>query len=356
MSRTGLPSAKRRLVKKCSDAQACEVGSAIRGYRRASGLTQQQLAKVAGVSLGLVRDLEQGRTRSPRWGTVQALASALGLDDQDRVKLVASWEPGGRRQADLRQSIPAQAVNVRILGSLVAERSGRLIGLGPARRRVVLAVLALRWPGGARQSELIDLLWPGDAPSGAAGIIQAHVGHLRRLLKEGNVDSYQPIAWSDGSYQLKSGPLCRLDKDEFVSLVRDGDRALAANAPARACDLYERALGLWRGEVVADLDCLREHPVVAALDRQRSDVVLQYATAAESAGDRSRALRHLLEACSDEPLSEVLHARLIAVLGSLGRRSEAVREFERLQRRLGTELGIGPSELVWWAYKQAVGL
>ena len=44
--------------------------------REAAGLTQQALADAAGLKLGGVRDLEQGR-REPTWGTLIALADVL---------------------------------------------------------------------------------------------------------------------------------------------------------------------------------------------------------------------------------------------------------------------------------------
>jgi transcriptional regulator with XRE-family HTH domain len=50
----------------------------LRELRTAAGLTQQQLAQGAGLSLGAVRDLEQGRTR-PTWETVLRLAGVLGV-------------------------------------------------------------------------------------------------------------------------------------------------------------------------------------------------------------------------------------------------------------------------------------
>ena len=43
-----------------------DVGSLVRIRRRTAGLTQQELADLAQVSLGTVRDLEQGRTHRPR--------------------------------------------------------------------------------------------------------------------------------------------------------------------------------------------------------------------------------------------------------------------------------------------------
>jgi DNA-binding XRE family transcriptional regulator len=49
-------------------------GALIRGRRRAAGLTQQQLAEAAAVSIGALRDLEQGRT-APLLCTARTLAA-----------------------------------------------------------------------------------------------------------------------------------------------------------------------------------------------------------------------------------------------------------------------------------------
>ena len=57
-------------------------GGLIRACRLGAGLTQQQLADTAGVSVGVVRDLEQGRTTRPHAESVRRLASALRLNRQ----------------------------------------------------------------------------------------------------------------------------------------------------------------------------------------------------------------------------------------------------------------------------------
>ena len=53
----------------------------IRGYRRAAGLSQRQLADSAGVSIGVIRDLEQRRTARLHAESVRRLAEALDLDE-----------------------------------------------------------------------------------------------------------------------------------------------------------------------------------------------------------------------------------------------------------------------------------
>lgn len=351
------------MVRKSPEPSKSEMGSAICRFRHASGLTQEHLADAAGLSVGLIRDLEQGRTHSPRWGSVEALALALGLGEQERAEFAAAWECGaaarGQRQwrSAGRRPDPIQAVTIRLLGPLAAERPGLLIDLGSVRRRVILALVAMRGEAGARLSELTDLLWPDRAPARAAGIVQREISQLRQLLDGalGHPFSHQPIVWTGVSYRLQSGPHFRLDSADFGGLASNGDIAVADGAPDRGCGFYERALQLWRGGAVADLDCLQVHPLVAALNRQRSEVAVRYADAAALAGGHARALPHLREACQVEPLSEVLHARLITALGSTGRRAEAVTVFEQLRDRLGEELGLGPSHLVWRAYGLVIG-
>jgi transcriptional regulator with XRE-family HTH domain len=50
----------------------------LRELREASGMTQEKLANAAGLSLGAVRNYEQG-IREPYWQVVFKLASALGV-------------------------------------------------------------------------------------------------------------------------------------------------------------------------------------------------------------------------------------------------------------------------------------
>ena len=337
-----------------------EMGSMIRCFRHTCGFTQEQLAGAAGLSIGLVRDLEQGRTRSPRWGSVEALALAMGLREQERAQLAAAWRYDGRRQrphasvgnTSVGNTGAADTVTVRVLGPMTAERSGCPVDLGPVRRKAVLALIALCGDAGARMSGLTDLLWPDHSPASATDIVQAHVSRLRGLLavEQGSSKSQQLIVWTGVSYRLQSGPRCLLDSTEFLRLARAGDEAAADGVVTLACEFYERALELWCGSAVADLDCLQEHPLVVDLNRQRSDLVVRYADTASMAGDHGRPLSQLRDACRNEPLSEVLHARLITALSSTGRRSEAVRVFEQLRHRLDQHLGIRPSDLVWRAY------
>lgn len=54
-------------------------GTRLRSWRRSAGLSQQELAERAGLSVRAISDLECGRTRFPYQDTLVRLADALGL-------------------------------------------------------------------------------------------------------------------------------------------------------------------------------------------------------------------------------------------------------------------------------------
>src|SRR5262245_61249733 len=68
-------------------------GSILRRHRVAAGLSQEELAERAGLSVRGVGNLEQGRRAAPRLATVRLLADALGLDAAGRAELIAAARP-----------------------------------------------------------------------------------------------------------------------------------------------------------------------------------------------------------------------------------------------------------------------
>ncbi len=72
-----------------------DLGSLIRESRRCAGLTQYQLAREADLSIGVIRDLEQGITRRPRLGSLRRLASVLWMN-ADEAAAIATVTPRER--------------------------------------------------------------------------------------------------------------------------------------------------------------------------------------------------------------------------------------------------------------------
>src|ERR1700729_3636618 len=134
------------------------LGALVGGWRRAAGLTQRELAAGSGLSVTAVRDLEQGRSRRPRAGSLAALAGVLGLDaGQAAVLARAAGEDARLAPADAgRAAVPASGLWVAVLGPVVAWRDGVALRLGPPGRRAVLALLALAAGELVRRETVID--------------------------------------------------------------------------------------------------------------------------------------------------------------------------------------------------------
>ncbi|MDT7790430.1 MAG: hypothetical protein QOF58_8849 [Pseudonocardiales bacterium] len=107
-----------------------DFGELLRTHRIRVGLTQQQLADFAMVSVRAIRDLECGRTRSPRAETVRLLADGLRLDDDSRANL---QEAGGRPAGPV--SVPPPAPSSAIVGR--EAETAALVGLFVDGRRLV---------------------------------------------------------------------------------------------------------------------------------------------------------------------------------------------------------------------------
>ncbi len=108
------------------------VSSLLRVRRRAVGLTQRELADLAQVSLGTVRDLEQGRTNRPGRGSVTKLAGALGLDAIRLQTLVRSVPEPASSDGRRRQRV--FGLRLKVLGPVEAWRDGVRVGLGEPRK------------------------------------------------------------------------------------------------------------------------------------------------------------------------------------------------------------------------------
>ena len=123
-------------------------GSHLRACRRAAGLSQQELAERAGLSIRTIGNLERGASKWPYRDSLHRLADALGLRDEARAefiaaagrRLAAEAAPGGTSPAGARQAGRARVVAAHLPATVPA-----FVG-----RRDQLATLSqvLQQPGG----------------------------------------------------------------------------------------------------------------------------------------------------------------------------------------------------------------
>ena len=161
------------------------------------------------------------------------------------------------------------------------------------------------------------------------------------------------LSWDGAGYRLSLDGI-RLDLAEFGELTGQARQAASTGEAAAACLLYERALGLWRGQPLEDIDALRSHPAVTSLARQRDDLVIEYASAAADAGRYDGVIAHLAALTAREPLDERAHAQLIMTLAATGRQAAALQIYQDLVARLDTELGVRPGPELAAAHLQVL--
>jgi DNA-binding SARP family transcriptional activator/tetratricopeptide (TPR) repeat protein/DNA-binding XRE family transcriptional regulator len=308
----------------------------LREFRLASGLTQVELARQAGVGPGTVRDLEQGRRGRPRAASVAALARALDLTAAQSERLAAAGAEPYREPAHHQGHSSGAGLWVQVLGPVVAWRDGDLLDTGSVRRRAVLAVLALGLGEPVRREALVDALWPDGPPASAVNIVQGHVSALRRVF--GGPGRGGIVEWAGESYRLRLGP-AELDLLAFEELAAQAE---SAGDPVRACGLLERALGLWRGDVAQDVAVAAGHPAATALAARRAEVVVELARLAGELGEPERALPELRALAAREPLDERAHAWLMLALAGAGQQAAALEVFAVCRDRLDEELGVRP--------------
>ncbi len=78
------------------------LGQLLRSYRRDAGLTQDQVAAHAGISVRALSDYERDARRVPHKTTLALLGDALEAPPEDRARLEAAW----RRRAEARDARP----------------------------------------------------------------------------------------------------------------------------------------------------------------------------------------------------------------------------------------------------------
>src|SRR4051794_20970942 len=172
-------------------ARAAGWPAALVAHRHARGLSQRDLAELAGLSLRAIRDLEHGRVRRPRPSSLERIAAALGLTDAQRAALVDGVTPA------------AGPPRLTILGPLQLTRDGAVVPLTSALQRDLLGLLALHAGAVLSRDELIAALWVRP-PRTAADLLQAHLARLRDLLEPGRPTGVRSavIEATGGGYRL----------------------------------------------------------------------------------------------------------------------------------------------------------
>jgi len=230
-------------------------------------------------------------------------------------------------------------VEFRILGPLEVEDGGRLVDLGGARERVLLARLLISANLAVPAERLAVDLWSGEPPAHWLPTLRVYISRLRRALGPGTA----AVLTEPPGYRLRLAA-GQLDADTFERLVAAARRDLADGRPEAAAAGLHRALGLWRGPALSDAaDLPFARADAARLEEARLSAVEDWVEAELGSGRHASMAAELDGLVTSYPLRERLRGQRMRALYRCGRQADALRAYRELRAYLGEELGLEPS-------------
>src|SRR5262245_13514967 len=241
--------------------------------------------------------------------------------------------------ADCPPTAGGRVFEVRLLGPVRAIRLGREIALGGPKKRAVLALLLLEAGRVVPTGRLMEELWRGSPPQGAAVTLRSYVSRLRAVLGPDAV-----LEGSGGGYVItvRSDDV---DAGRFEWLVAAGQAALDAGEAAAAAGRFAEALGLWHGRAMADV-CEVEALALesARLEELRLAAVEGRIEADIALGRHARVIGELECLVAEFPVRERLWRLLVLALYRDERQADALAAYRRARAMLAAELGLQPGE------------
>jgi len=227
-----------------------------------------------------------------------------------------------------------------LLGSLtVTDHLGRPLEVHGSKARSLLALLLTRNNAHVTSDHLEDQLWNGAPPRGARSTLQAHVCRLRSVLRA--TGGSAQISGGAGGYMLDID-VDEIDVCRFESMVRRG-HAVSETEPARASDLFAKALDEWHGPALQDVRQVPELDLEAHhLEELHLTSIEGRLTAELAIGGHVMAIGVLQRLVDEHPYREHLRSLLMLALYRSGRQVEALRCFQSARHALA-EIGVQPS-------------
>ena len=234
----------------------------------------------------------------------------------------------------------AVGLQFRILGPLEVWRDGEVLSVGGERQRALLALMLVHANELLGSDRLVDALSGEQRTEATVNALRVAISRLRRALGAGAGE--QVLLTRPGGYVLQIEPR-QLDAAQFEALLGDARGLLAAGDQAGAGAVLREALGLWRGEPLADLALLE--PVQAEirrLEEMRLGAVMDRIDADLVAGSANELIGELEALIKSNPLQERLRRQLMLALYRAGRQADALNLYRDTSELFRGELGLEP--------------
>jgi DNA-binding SARP family transcriptional activator len=300
-----------------------------------------QRAAQTGEPLPEIRiDTPEGSPVSAVWVT----AAPLGVGSGVLLHLRAG-DAGDRRRRSEPHWLAGPELSITAFGRIrVDSREGPLGGQWLQQRPgQILKFLVCERNRVVHGEQVAEALWPRSGRQGLNNV--RHFMHtLRSKLEPGRTRGAGStfIVTVRGGYAINRRHV-RVDADEFERAARDGLEAAQRGEPAVATEQLERALELYRGDLLEDEPYAEW--ILAERDRLRSmatDGLRALVSITLARQDLTAAAGHLERLTEFEPFDTDIQRQLLAMWLAQGRRGEATRRYATFRARLLREFGDTP--------------
>ncbi|MBN1640017.1 MAG: winged helix-turn-helix domain-containing protein [Anaerolineae bacterium] len=235
---------------------------------------------------------------------------------------------------------------VRALGQFAVSYRDQEIALGSSKNgRAIFRYLVTRPDRRVAKDVLLELFWPGDAPQTANHKLHIAISSLRKALDEalGETEDGGSLLFVDDHYLLSPDLHVELDVDAYEWRVRAGERLDGEGRMGEAIAEYEAARALYRGEYMSQ-DLYADWTVP-----QRARYEEMYLTLlgrlAHHYSDRHRyedSIACCRQILARDSFREDAYRQLMRCYSRLGRRNQALCEYETCKEVMRWELGVDP--------------
>ncbi|MFC9552627.1 ATP-binding protein [Rhodococcus sp. NPDC056960] len=223
---------------------------------------------------------------------------------------------------------------------------------GPISSRAIALLAYLVLHAGLAQSRtrLAGLFWPESSEQQARTNLRRELHNLRGVLgADGALAAEGPTLTWTGS------PSCRVDVDTFRNERSAALAALADSDPRTFLDHADRAIDVYRGELMPGTyeDWVLEHRDV--LRRQCVELCETTVRVLRESGDVETATACARRRIQLDPLEEVGYRTLMELQAASGDRAAAMTTYHRCAAVLEAELGVAPSPATAGLFDHLVG-
>ena len=192
-------------------------------------------------------------------------------------------------------------------------------------------------------------LWPNLDIENAVNIFHVTLHRLRKMLAKTNCPDI--LFYSDRHYGLDLDRFS-CDTQQFQDLVAAGFRH--DSLPEERADYLEQAAALYRGDYLEDMDYLWLLHCREKLKQLYTETRMSLAQHYLAAQSYTQAIAHLQIVEETDPFAEDAHALLIQAYIGQGSRAAAIRQYQKAETILQTELGLSPSPSLHGLYLKLV--